>query len=71
MRRFEVLTLNQALNTTIRKRLVLMERRDFIKTMVGGAFASVLMPGLLPQFMIRQYAAMPSLGWEPDEGVRI
>lgn len=48
-----------------------MERRDFLKTMVGGAFASVLMPGLLPQFMIRQYAAIPSLGWDPEEGARI
>lgn len=48
-----------------------MERRDFLKTVAGGAFATVLMPGLLPQFMIRQYAAMPSLGWEPKESVRI
>lgn len=51
--------------------LTLMERRNFLKTMVGGAFASVLMPGLLPQFMIRQYAAVPSLVWDPEKGAQI
>jgi len=48
-----------------------MDRRAFLTNMLHGTLATILTPEIVPQLLIRQYAAIPQVDWNSAETARI
>lgn len=48
-----------------------MDRRAFLTNMLHGTLATLLTPGIVPQLLIRQYAARTQIDWSSEDVARI
>jgi len=48
-----------------------MDRRAFLTNMLHGTLATLLTPEIVPQLLIRQYAARPQMDWNSEEVARV